>query len=206
MEQFNRLPLVAVEFHNGGRRSWWETLKDNITKGNALYETARGKRGKRDMATEGITDRTIKVNGINMHVTEKGEGPVVLFIHGFPELWYTWRHQINAVAARGYRAVAPDLRGYGDTDAPPSVTDYSIFSIVGDLIALLDALGQDKVHRREDRAEKKIPRHITLFLSGFRRGSRLGSDCSVESVLVQARQSESFGEPEHRLLSEKSQH
>ncbi|KAM3337429.1 hypothetical protein P3S68_031754 [Capsicum galapagoense] len=58
----------------------------------------------------------VKINGINMHYVEKGKGPhVVLFIHGFPELWYSWRHQISFMAEHGYRAVALDLRGYGDT-------------------------------------------------------------------------------------------
>ncbi|XP_072959332.1 epoxide hydrolase 1-like [Typha angustifolia] len=94
---------------------------------------------------EGIAHRTVEVNGIRIHVAEKGEGPVVLLIHGFPELWYTWRHQIHGLAARGYRAVAPDLRGYGDSDAPLGAAAYSVFHVVGDLIALIDALGQDKV-------------------------------------------------------------
>ncbi|KAK8952018.1 hypothetical protein KSP39_PZI003808 [Platanthera zijinensis] len=80
-----------------------------------------------------------------MHVAEKGEGPVVLLLHGFPELWYSWRHQILSLAARGYRAVAPDLRGYGDTEAPADVGAYSIFHIVGDLVALIESLGQDQV-------------------------------------------------------------
>ena len=97
---------------------------------------------------EGIEHRTIEVNGINMHVAEKGhEGPVILFVHGFPELWYTWRHQIVALASLGYRAVAPDLRGYGDTDAPASVASYTCLDVVGDLIALLDTIApvQEKV-------------------------------------------------------------
>ncbi|KAL5701330.1 hypothetical protein ACHQM5_026676 [Ranunculus cassubicifolius] len=94
---------------------------------------------------EGITHRQVIVNGINMHVAEKGEGPVILFIHGFPELWYTWRHQIIFLAAQGYRAVAPDLRGYGDTVSPTSIESYSILQIVGDLIALIGTLGVDKV-------------------------------------------------------------
>ncbi|XP_077217691.1 epoxide hydrolase 1-like [Tasmannia lanceolata] len=93
----------------------------------------------------GIEHRMVRVNGINMHIAEKGEGPVVLFIHGFPELWYTWRHQIIGLAARGYRAVAPDLRGYGDTDAPLSHTSYTVFHIIGDLTALIDSLGQEQV-------------------------------------------------------------
>lgn len=94
---------------------------------------------------ETISHRTVAVNGINMHVAEKGEGPVVLLLHGFPELWYTWRHQILSLASRGYRAVAPDLRGFGDTDAPADLRSYSILHIVGDLVALLDSLAQDKV-------------------------------------------------------------
>lgn len=87
----------------------------------------------------------VTVNGINMHVAEKGEGPVVLLIHGFPELWYAWRHQIVGLAGLGYRCIAPDLRGYGDTEAPADVNSYTIFHIVGDLIALIDSLGQEQV-------------------------------------------------------------
>ncbi|XP_062150322.1 uncharacterized protein LOC133858886 [Alnus glutinosa] len=96
---------------------------------------------------EGIEHRTVNVNGINMHIAEKGEGPVILFLHGFPELWYSWRHQILALASLGYRAVAPDLRGYGDTDAPASPASYTSLHVVGDLVALLDAIAadQDKV-------------------------------------------------------------
>lgn len=89
---------------------------------------------------EGIQHRIVKVNGINMHVAEKGEGPLILFLHGFPELWYSWRHQITALASLGYRAVAPDLRGFGDTDAPPEVTSYTCFHVVGDLVGLIDIL------------------------------------------------------------------
>ncbi|XP_020594449.1 uncharacterized protein LOC110034537, partial [Phalaenopsis equestris] len=80
-----------------------------------------------------------------MHVAEKGEGPVVLFLHGFPELWYSWTHQILSLAARGYHAVAPDLRGYGDTEAPTDMAAYSIFHIVGDVVALIASLGQEQV-------------------------------------------------------------
>ncbi|KAL9320242.1 hypothetical protein ACSQ67_012081 [Phaseolus vulgaris] len=94
---------------------------------------------------EGVEHRTVEVNGIKMHVAEKGEGPVVLFLHGFPELWYSWRHQILALSALGYRAVAPDLRGYGDTDAPPSVSSYTILHLVADVVALIDSLGVDQV-------------------------------------------------------------
>ncbi|KAF8038847.1 hypothetical protein BT93_B1409 [Corymbia citriodora subsp. variegata] len=98
---------------------------------------------------EEIKHRTLSVNGIAMHVAEKGRGPVVLLLHGFPELWYTWRRQIHALAALGYRAVAPDLRGYGDTEAPAAVGRYTCHHVVGDLVALMDELGlgeEEKVH------------------------------------------------------------
>ncbi|XP_028801213.1 uncharacterized protein LOC114756430 [Neltuma alba] len=96
---------------------------------------------------ETIKHRTVEVNGIKMHVAEKGdEGrPVILFLHGFPELWYTWRSQILSLSSLGFRAVAPDLRGFGDTEAPPSVTSYTCFHIVGDVVALIDSLGVDQV-------------------------------------------------------------
>ncbi|XP_073066180.1 epoxide hydrolase 1 [Primulina eburnea] len=92
-----------------------------------------------------IQHRIIQTNGINMHVAEIGEGPAILFVHGFPELWYSWRHQMLDLSSRGFRAIAPDLRGFGDTDAPPCATSYTVFHIVGDLVGLLDSLGLDRV-------------------------------------------------------------
>ncbi|XP_024318547.1 uncharacterized protein LOC100828936 isoform X1 [Brachypodium distachyon] len=95
-----------------------------------------------------VRHRTMEVNGISMHVAETGPEVdakgTVLFVHGFPELWYSWRHQMEHLAARGYRCVAPDLRGYGGTSAPSDIASYTAFHIVGDLIALLDALGLAK--------------------------------------------------------------
>jgi pimeloyl-ACP methyl ester carboxylesterase len=77
---------------------------------------------------------------INLVVHEAGAGPAVVFCHGFPELAYSWRHQLSAIAAAGFRAIAPDQRGYGDSSAPPAVTDYSLTELTGDLVGLLDAL------------------------------------------------------------------
>ena len=91
----------------------------------------------------GIAHRTIETNGIRMHIAEAGEGPLVLLCHGFPELWYSWRHQMPALAAAGYHAVAPDQRGYDGTDRPRPVEDYDITHLVGDLVGLVDALGHD---------------------------------------------------------------
>jgi pimeloyl-ACP methyl ester carboxylesterase len=87
-----------------------------------------------------IKHRTIKTNGINMHIAEAGEGPVVLMLHGFPELWYSYRHQIPALADAGYHAVAPDVRGYGQSDAPPKIEDYGMKDHLADALGILDAL------------------------------------------------------------------
>lgn len=88
-----------------------------------------------------IGHRFIDTNGIRMHIAEAGGGPLVVLCHGFPESWYSWRHQLSALARAGYHAVAPDQRGYGQTDRPANVGDYTLFHLVGDLVGLLDALG-----------------------------------------------------------------
>ncbi len=89
-----------------------------------------------------IQHRTIQTNGINMRIAEAGSGPLVVLCHGFPESWYSWRHQLPALAAAGYHAVAPDMRGYGETDKPERVDEYTIFHLVGDMVGLVDALGE----------------------------------------------------------------
>lgn len=91
----------------------------------------------------GARRHTIETNGIRMAVTEQGSGPAVVLCHGFPELAYSWRHQIPALAEAGFRVIAPDMRGYGQTDRPASVEDYDIVHLNGDLVGLLDALEID---------------------------------------------------------------
>jgi pimeloyl-ACP methyl ester carboxylesterase len=88
-----------------------------------------------------IRHRTLETNGIRMHVAEAGDGPLVVLCHGFPESWYSWRHQLRALAGAGYHAVAPDQRGYGQTDRPEAIDQYTLLHLVGDLVGLLDALG-----------------------------------------------------------------
>ncbi|MBW2674573.1 MAG: alpha/beta hydrolase, partial [Deltaproteobacteria bacterium] len=88
--------------------------------------------------------RTLETNGITMHITEQGEGPLVILCHGFPELGYCWRHQLPALADAGFHAVAPDQRGYGRTDRPESIEAYDIFQLVGDIVGLVHALGEEK--------------------------------------------------------------
>jgi pimeloyl-ACP methyl ester carboxylesterase len=82
----------------------------------------------------------IATNGISLHVTEQGEGPAVLFCHGFPDTSYTWRRQMKAIASAGYRAIAPDMRGYGRSSAPRDAMSYTPLQTTGDLVGLLDAL------------------------------------------------------------------
>jgi len=87
-----------------------------------------------------IVHRTVEANGIAIHLAEAGNGPLVLFCHGFPESWYSWRHQLKALAEAGYRAVAPDMRGYGQTGQPSAIEQYTMFHLVGDMVGVLDAL------------------------------------------------------------------
>jgi pimeloyl-ACP methyl ester carboxylesterase len=94
--------------------------------------------------TSAVGHRFVEVNGIRMHIAEQGRGPLVLLAHGFPELWYSWRHVLPALAAAGYHAVAPDMRGYGQTDGPPNIADYTYLQSAGDLVGLVHALGYDQ--------------------------------------------------------------
>ena len=95
------------------------------------------------MTTE-VTHRTVETNGIRMHLAEAGTGPLVVLCHGFPESWYSWRHQLAALAEAGFRAVAPDMRGYGQTDRPEPIDQYTLLHMIGDMVGLLDALGVDQ--------------------------------------------------------------
>ncbi|KAH8946712.1 hypothetical protein BDL97_12G111700 [Sphagnum fallax] len=92
-----------------------------------------------------ITHRLIKTNGITIHIAEQGSGPAVVLLHGFPELWYSWRHQIPALAEAGFHAIALDMRGYGESEAPVGIENYTSFHVVGDIIGVLDALGEKQV-------------------------------------------------------------
>jgi pimeloyl-ACP methyl ester carboxylesterase len=85
--------------------------------------------------------QTLAVNGIHMRVATQGTGPLVLLCHGFPELWCSWREQMAALAGAGWRAVAPDMRGYGGTDAPSELAQYTMLHHVGDMVGLVHALG-----------------------------------------------------------------
>jgi epoxide hydrolase 4 len=95
------------------------------------------------MSTAEITSRHVDVNGLRMHVTEVGTGPLVVLLHGFPDFSYSWRHQMRALADAGYRAVAPDLRGFNTTERPPGVDSYRLDHVTRDVTGLIRALGED---------------------------------------------------------------
>src|SRR5260370_27349387 len=88
-----------------------------------------------------VEHRFIESNGIKIHIAEAGVGPLVLLCHGFPESWYSWRHQIKALSEAGYHVIAPDMRGYGQTDRPNAIDQYSLFHLVGDMVGLVNAIG-----------------------------------------------------------------
>jgi pimeloyl-ACP methyl ester carboxylesterase len=94
--------------------------------------------------TGGIAHRTIETNGMHLHLAELGEGPFVVLCHGFPESWYSWRHQIAGLAAAGFHVVAPDMRGYGRSDRPEAIEQCTLLHLVGDMVGLLDVLGAER--------------------------------------------------------------
>src|SRR5579859_4299490 len=86
----------------------------------------------------------IETNGIRMHCVEAGTGPLVVLLHGFPESWRSWRHQLPALAEAGFHAIAPDMRGYGQSDRPERVEAYDIFQLTGDIVGLVNALRETR--------------------------------------------------------------
>jgi pimeloyl-ACP methyl ester carboxylesterase len=105
-----------------------------VCQSNPIYAQAIG----------GVAHRTVQANGINLHFAEMGEGPLVVLCHGFPECWYSWRHQLTALSSAGFHAVAPDMRGYGRSDRPEAIDQYTLLHLVGDMVGLLDALGAEQ--------------------------------------------------------------
>src|SRR5919107_5008791 len=91
-----------------------------------------------------VEHREVEVSGLRMHVAVQGDGPLVVLLHGFPESWYSWRHQLGALADAGFHVVAPDQRGYGGTTRPEAIEKYTLLDLVGDVVGLIDALGAGK--------------------------------------------------------------
>jgi pimeloyl-ACP methyl ester carboxylesterase len=114
------------------------TGRQGIVVGAAMGDLVRP-----ENALTGVQHRMVETNGVGMHIAEQGAGPLVVLCHGFPESWYSWRHQLPALADAGFHAVAPDMRGYGQTDRPEDIDRYTLLHLVGDMVGLLDALGAE---------------------------------------------------------------
>src|SRR5262245_59282115 len=95
-------------------------------------------------AAEPWTHHDAIVNGIRLHYVEAGSGPLVILLHGFPEFWYAWRHQIPALAAAGYRVIAPDMRGYDLSAKPRGVRNYRVEDLAGDVLGMIRHAGVER--------------------------------------------------------------
>src|SRR4029450_9851708 len=95
-------------------------------------------------SARGIAHRWIDVGGLRLHCVEAGSGPLVVLLHGFPEFWYSWRHQIPALADAGYRVIAPDMRGYNLSEKPPGVRSYLIDTLTDDVLGLIHHAGEER--------------------------------------------------------------
>ena len=103
-----------------------------------------------------LQHRFVETNGIRVHLVEVGAGPLVVLLHGFPESWYSWRHQLTALAEAGFHVVAPDQRGYGQTDRPEAIDAYSMFHLVGDVIDRVASLGARAAYVKQALRDKLI--------------------------------------------------
>jgi pimeloyl-ACP methyl ester carboxylesterase len=119
---------------------------------------------------DGIQHRSVETNGIRMHIAESGSGPLVILCHGFPESWYSWRHQLRALADAGFHAVAPDMRGYGRTDAPETIEQYTLLHLVGDIVGLVEALGANEAVIAGHDWGAPVAWHAALFRPDVFRG------------------------------------
>ncbi|WVZ59462.1 hypothetical protein U9M48_009599 [Paspalum notatum var. saurae] len=132
----------------------------------------------------------VPVRGLNLHVAQVGKGELgtVVFLHGFPEIWYSWRHQMLAVAAAGYRAIAPDCRGYGLSDQPPEDEEVRFEDLIADILAILDALSVPKVSVRikadsPRQSEGRSPNESSTCLQAFLVGKDFGAMPAYEFAL-----------------------
>lgn len=119
---------------------------------------------------------TVHTNGVRLHYVEAGTGPLVLLLHGFPEFWYGWRHQIPALAATGFRVVAPDMRGYNQSSKPSGIANYRMERLVEDVVGLTHHLGEERgvPNLRVERipeathwVQHEVPDRVNELLAGF---------------------------------------
>ena len=111
----------------------------------SMAAVAAGASGRCQMSrNDSYSFQQFQTNGISVRAVVEGTGPLVIMVHGFPELWYSWRHQIQPIAKAGFKVVAPDVRGYGGSDKPHPIEAYDMVSLTNDVVGLIDALGEDQ--------------------------------------------------------------
>lgn len=98
----------------------------------------------RQPGPDALSVQILETNGIHLRAVVEGEGPLVIMVHGWPELWYSWRHQIQPVVEAGYRVVVPDVRGYGGSDKPHPVEAYDMVELTADVVGLIDTMGEEQ--------------------------------------------------------------
>jgi pimeloyl-ACP methyl ester carboxylesterase len=135
----SRHAIGLLTQHRAATVTWYSSRSISLRHNNAQ----RFSRLELNM-THALQHRSLDVNGIRMHITEQGSGPLIILCHGWPELGYSWRHQLPLLAEMGFHAVAPDMRGFGKTEAPQNIDAYSILHLAGDVIGLVHALGQER--------------------------------------------------------------
>ena len=92
--------------------------------------------------SDSMKDDYVQLSDVRLHIVSEGDGPLVVLLHGFPDFWYSWRHQLPALAEAGYRAVAPDMRGYNLSDKPRRISEYSLDRLATDVVELVERLGE----------------------------------------------------------------
>jgi pimeloyl-ACP methyl ester carboxylesterase len=127
-----------------------------------------------------LKDGFANTNGIKMHYVEQGSGPLVVLCHGWPESWYSWRHQLLALAAAGFRVVAPDQRGFGQTDKPEAIETYNMLNLVGDIVGLVNALDEESAVVVGHDWGSRVAWNCALMRNDLFRGLGLLSDPSSE--------------------------
>ena len=111
----------------------------------SMAAVAAGASGRCQMSrNDSYSFQQFQTNGISVRAVVEGTGPLVIMVHGFPELWYSWHHQIQPIAEAGFKVVAPDVRGYGRSDKPHPIEAYDMVSLTNDVVGLIDALGEDQ--------------------------------------------------------------
>jgi pimeloyl-ACP methyl ester carboxylesterase len=144
---FATAPFHADTLYSSASYNYQSNIAKEISVNSTDQNQPPRKLAQADITSEvaaryGATVRNIESNGITLRIVEAGAGPLVVLVHGWPESWYSWRHQFPALVEAGYRVVAPDMRGYGGSSIPDAIEDYNIVELTADVVGIVAALGE----------------------------------------------------------------